>query len=153
MIKWWFCGSRQDDVMSVLNRLKSNSIYGVGLSILALILLYLGVRPGVSRINDHIGEATILFAADRPWIAVADECVQLSWKVFGIREVSLNDNSVADEGQAQQCSVLNKDIRLTVKFMDGSTKTYRLNLDFIRVLVKWLSFYATNRFEPFRRWQ
>src|SRR5258706_11512330 len=101
--------------MSVLNRLKSKSVYGVGLCILALILLYLGVRPGVSRINDHIGEATILFAADRQWIANTSECVQLSWKVSGIREVSLNDNSVADEGQAQQCSVLNKDIRLTVK--------------------------------------
>src|SRR5258706_13878887 len=99
----------QDAMMRGLNRLKPAVLYGIGLALLALILLYLGIRPNTTHVQDHVGEATIAFAADRLWLESADDCVQIIWKVSGIRQVALNDNSVADEGQAQQCSVLNKD--------------------------------------------
>lgn len=102
----------------------------------ALISLRL-LAPGAVSLSDQRDDATVDFSADRGQVFAAGDCVQVTWRVAGIREVYVNEIPEVGDGSREVC--LESLPALRVVFQDGAEATYTLPIRFFYAEpVNWL---------------
>ncbi len=114
--------------------------FGWSLLLLAALVwggmhVYLAVAPAPTQQEVHKG-ADIYYAAARPAVWWADDCVDLTWQLSGITEVYINDVATVGEATEAWCLPPPAEYRgfyrdparpeLRVRFADGEIRRYNV---------------------------
>jgi hypothetical protein len=109
--------------------IRLRSIISLAAVILAVAILTYLVwdinTPQPITIEDHVGEATVLFRSDIDSKLFAVDCVNISWQVDQIQAVYLNDDGKGGNGEEVYCSQIRQPT-LRVQFRDETVKAYTL---------------------------
>jgi lysophospholipase L1-like esterase len=98
------------------------TLHGVLFAVAALFAAYLAfdfVRDDGYTLDQQFGEASIAFRTDRVTLLSVGGCVEVTWRVEGIRAVYLNGVPAIGEGAATHCTTGRAAPTLRVTFQDG----------------------------------
>jgi hypothetical protein len=91
-------------------------------------LAYLLLRPEPLVIETEQNGAQVYFAADRRLVLSPFECIDVRWRVGGIRTIFLNDKGQIGEGQATVCLTPLNAPTILITLPDDSQQTYSLDV-------------------------
>jgi hypothetical protein len=94
--------------------------------------------PSPAVIQETVGDAAIYFAADRTIVWYGGECITLSWRVEGIREIWLRSNPTTGQEERVWCLAdesLAGRPALRIHFTDDTWKEYAFDVEVMQPLL------------------
>jgi lysophospholipase L1-like esterase len=105
-----------------MNRAWKIRAYGVIATLVLVLLVIIVVSvflPGQVVINTTQDGGTIYFAADRRIVFAPGDCVHVTWRVEGVREVYVNGEPIVGEGMRRICVDRDQLPTLEIIFQQG----------------------------------